>query len=124
MNNVSIIGRMASAVEIVPITGTHSNLVKFAIAVDSRVNKATNQKETWFFDCEAWDDVAKRINDFVSKGDRVGITGHLKQDKFIRKDGSKASLVKIVVSSCEFLDSHKIENSSASNEIKDEDVPF
>jgi len=130
MNNVSIIGRIATAPDVIPVEGNR-NVCKFSIAVDSRVLKATNQKQTWFFVCEAWDDVGKRIFDYVSKGERVGITGHLAQDCFIRRDGSKGSQVKIVVSSCEFLESKKSKDDSTSDKkseetslIKDDDIPF
>lgn len=103
MNNVNIIGRIASDVLKFNIKEFNKDVVKFAIAVDNRTRKTDGRKDTFFFECEAWDVVAQRIYENVDKGSKVGITGHLEQAKFTKKDGSKGSLVKIVVSGIEFL---------------------
>ena len=103
MNNVNIIGRVASDILKFPIAQFNKNVVKFAIAVDNRTRKTDGRKDTFFFDCEAWDIVGDKIYEVCKKGDKLGISGHLEQAKFTRKDGSNGSMVKIVVSGVEFL---------------------
>lgn len=103
MNNVNIIGRIASDVLKFPVLNFNKNVVKFTLAFDNRTRKTDGRKDTFFIDVEAWDVVADRIYEVCKKGDKVGISGHLEQAKFVRKDGTKGSIIKIVVSGVEFL---------------------
>lgn len=103
MNNVNIIGRIASDPLKFHIDQFQKNVVKFALAFDNRTRKTDGVKDTFFIECESWDKVADRIYEVCKKGDKVGITGHLEQAKFVRKDGSKGSMIKLVVSGIEFL---------------------
>lgn len=103
MNQVNIIGRIVSDPLKFHIDQFQKNMVKFAIGVDNRTRKTDGVKDTFFFECESWDKVADRIYEVCQKGDKVAITGHLEQAKFTRRDGSKGSMVKIVVSGIEFL---------------------
>ncbi|MBO7734192.1 MAG: single-stranded DNA-binding protein [Methanobrevibacter sp.] len=121
MNNVNMIGRVASDVLKFPIAQFNKNVVKFAIAVDNRTRKTDGIKDTFFFDCEAWDIVADKIYEACKKGDRLGISGHLEQVKFTRKDGTAGSKVKIVVSGVEFL-FPKREESQNTPECSNDDI--
>lgn len=109
MNNVNIIGRIASDPLKFHIDQFDKNMVKFALAFDNRTRKTDGVKDTFFIECESWDKVADRIYETCQKGDKVGITGHLEQAKFQRKDGSKASMIKLVVSGIEFLFNKRVE---------------
>lgn len=103
MNSVNIIGRVATDVLKFPVAKFNKNVVKFALAFDNRTRKTDGVKDTFFIDVEAWDVVADRIYETCKKGDRIAISGHLEQAKFVRKDGTKGSVIKIVVSGVEFL---------------------
>lgn len=103
MNSVNIIGRIASDILKFPVAKFNKNVIKFVLAWDNRTRKTDGIKDTYFIDVEAWDVVADRIYETCKKGDKVAISGHLEQAKFTRKDGSKGSLIKIVVSGVEFL---------------------
>lgn len=103
MNSINIIGRIASDILKFPVAKFNKNVVKFVLAWDNRTRKTDGVKDTYFIDVEAWDVVADRIYDTCKKGDKVAISGHLEQAKFTRKDGTKGSVIKIVVSGVEFL---------------------
>lgn len=109
MNNVNIIGRIASDILRFHIDQFNKDVYRFALAFDNRTRKTDGRKDTYFIDCEAWDIVGKRMYENCNKGDRVGLSGHLEQAKFTRKDGSKGSLIKIVCSGVEFLTEKKYE---------------
>ena len=114
MNQVNIIGRIASDPLKFNIQQFNKDVVKFALAFDNRTRKTDGRKDTYFIDCEAWDVVAQRIYESCRKGDKVGISGHLEQAKFTRKDGSNGSMIKIVVSGIEFLfERHETEEDQA-----------
>lgn len=120
MNNVNIIGRVASDPLKYHIDQFQKNVVKFALAFDNRTRKTDGVKDTFFIDVEAWDKVADRIYEVCQKGDKVGITGHLEQAKFVRRDGSKGSSIKIVVSGVEFLFDRREKEIKVNEEVDEE----
>ena len=103
MNSVNIIGRVASDILKFPVAKFNKNVIKFVLAWDNRTRKTDGVKDTYFIDVEAWDVVADRIYETCKKGDKIAITGHLEQAKFTRRDGTKGSIIKIVISGVEFL---------------------
>lgn len=129
MNNVSITGRCSSDV-LKFMTQEGRPVVKFSLAFDSRLKKDDGSKIASFIECEAWDLLATRVYDNVHKGDRVGLTGHLVQHKFTRKDGSSASIIKIIISSIEYYERRKEAEETSPADIKapppveEEDLPF
>ena len=131
MNSVNIIGRIAKEPLKFHIDQFNKNVVKFALAFDNRTRKTDGVKDTFFIDVEAWDVVADRIYERCHNGDWVGITGHLEQAKFIRKDGTNGSSIKIVVSGIEFLSPKKKEERPVQEEQEaeyiipeDTDLPY
>lgn len=108
MNNVNIIGRIASDILKFHIDQFNKDVIRFALAFDNRTRKTDGRKDTFFIECEAWDVVAQRMYENCDKGSKVGITGHLEQAKYKAKDGSTKSFIKIVVSGIEFLSEKKI----------------
>ena len=137
MNNVNLIGRLTHEVEN-RRTSTHREVAKLTIAVDGYGKDEDGNKKSYFFECEAWDDLGHRLWDNLRKGDKIAITGYLVQYKFERRDGSAGSAVKIVATSCDFLSPkheepkqeepkdalEKAYEEEVQEEIKDEDVPF
>ena len=131
MNSVNIIGRIAKDPLKFPIDKFNKNVVKFALAFDNRTRKTDGVKDTYFIDVEAWDVVADRIYERCHKGDKVAISGHLEQAKFIRKDGTSGSVIKLVVSSVEFLSPKRTEEKPVQEEEgaqydipEDTELPF
>lgn len=107
MNQVSIIGRIASDILKFHIDQFNKDVIRFALAFDNRTRKTDGRKDTYFIECEAWDVVGQRMYECCDKGSKVGISGHLEQAKYKAKDGSTKSFIKIVVSGIEFLSEKK-----------------
>lgn len=137
MNNVNIIGRIASDILKFHIDQFNKDVIRFALAFDNRTRKTDGRKDTFFIECEAWDVVAQRMYENCDKGSKVGITGHLEQANYKKKDGSNASFIKIVVSGIEFLSEKKVKDPQEMTnepiqeevveeeiEITDDDLPF
>lgn len=133
MNNVNIIGRVASDPLKFHIDQFNKDVIKFALAFDNRTRKTDGVKDTFFIECEAWDDVGHRIYDACKRGDKIGIAGHLEQAKFVRKDGSKGSMIKLIVSVVDFLfdkrettpkELESIETSEEEEVVEDDALPF
>ena len=123
MNQVQLIGRIASDILYQPCNQDRS-VRKFALAF-REARKVDGEDDTYYIDCEAWDKVGERIDQYCHKGDRVGIAGRLIQHKYVRADGSKAARIIVIVSSIEFLESKPKEKAEEKKEqVEDEDVPF
>ena len=134
MNNINLIGRVATDIIKNHIEMYNKDVISFALAFSDRVRKSDGEKPTHFIDCEAWADVATRIYENVRKGDKIAISGHIEQAKYTRKDGSKASKIKVVISTCEYLspkhtpvDENQIINDEIledTENLEDDKLPF
>ena len=92
MNTITIICRLTADPE-VKIVGQGEKakaVATFTVAVDNRFND-----EASFFDVNAWGKTAEVIANHVTKGQQIGITGRLEQQRW-EKDGQKRSKVIIV----------------------------
>lgn len=94
INNVTIVGRLVENAEFKQM-GSSLNM-RFSIAVNKskKVNDAW-EDEVSYIDVKAWGRLAERMVDKLSKGTKVTIAGHLKQDRW-EKDGQQRSKLGVV----------------------------
>lgn len=124
MNIVNEIGRLTKEVE-VRATTSGKSVTNFTIAVP----RFRRDDGADFLNCEAWGKTAENMGRYVKKGDRIGITGHLRSDSY-EKDGHKVYVTKIVCDEVEFLEYKRSEDQSVPDtggdfsEIDPADVPF
>lgn len=110
-------------------------VTQFSIAVN-RPKKDGVQEADWF-DCKAWGKTAEFVTNYIKKGSRVSIAGHLKQEKWVdRNTGENRSKVMIVIDRLENLTPRDPSAAPASKPSPmpavgqgrpstfDEDVPF
>lgn len=77
-----------------------AGVVNFTVASNSR--RYNRDTDTWedgdalFMRCNAWRDLATNITDSLSKGDRVIVSGRLKQRSY-EKDGQKRTVMELEV---------------------------
>jgi len=65
------------------------------------------EKETSFFDVEAWAKLGQRCADNLKKGRGVRVVGRLKQERWTDPDGKTKSKVKVVAEHVEFKPEYK-----------------
>lgn len=99
MNRVNLVGRLTRDVEM-RYTSSGVAVAKFGLAVGGR-----KENEVSFFDIVVWDKTAENCDKYINKGKQVGIDGHLQQNIWDAKDGSKRSKVEIVADKVQFLGS-------------------
>lgn len=123
MNSVQLIGRIGSDIQYIPCNQTRS-VRRFAMVFRSKT-KPTGEDDSYWIDCECWDKVGEKVDKYCFKGQKIAIAGRLVQQRFIRKDGTKASKIVIVISSIEFIEPKKQEeNEEVEEQVEDEDIPF
>eukprot|EP00850_Spirogloea_muscicola_P001888 SM000007S20848 [mRNA] locus=s7:521683:523212:- [translate_table: standard] len=63
--------------------------------------------ETDWYNIELWDKLAEIANDHVRKGDKVYVSGRVKIDKFLSKEGQPRTALKVVAQTLNFVEAYQ-----------------
>lgn len=97
-----LVGRMANEVELDQVDGNRT-VINFQVA-DNRFGKAADKQKADFFNCVAWNNVAKRFIKIVEKGDLVCIIGKVETGNYLNKENGKIQYTyKIIVDDFQLL---------------------
>ena len=96
MNNVMLIGNLATDVEVKEV-GEDKRVASFTLAVDR-----PGSEQADFVRVAAWNKQADACNRFLAKGKRVAVGGRLRSRSW-EEDGKKRSAIEVVAASVEFL---------------------
>lgn len=97
MNNVSLIGRITSDLELKRTT-TGKSVVNFCIAVNK------DKETTYFIDAVAWGGTAENICRFFKKGAQIGVSGMLTTHTS-EYNGQKRKYTEVMVNAFDFIGS-------------------
>lgn len=111
MNNVSIIGRLCSDVELKQ-TGSGVAVTSFCLAVDRKYQQKGEEKKADFIDVVAWRNNAEFISKYFQKGSMIGIEGELQTRTYTDKDGNNRKVTEVVVSGVTFCGKGGSQNGS------------
>jgi single-strand DNA-binding protein len=129
INRVIIIANTTKDVDLKQ-TPSGASVANFSIASNRKFKSGDETKEeVSFFDCVVWGKLAELCNQYVNKGDRVGIEGRLQQRRWENTEGKTQSKVEIVVENIQFLSNKKDGQKSTgqgvvSSGLSDNDNPF
>lgn len=123
MNNVQLVGRITKDIEL-RYTASQTAVTRFTVAVDRRKRDTGAD----FVRCSAFGKTAELMAQYVHKGDRIGVVGHIKTGSYER-DGQKVYTVDVIAESVEFLEpKHATEpsqnNGGAYGGVYDDDIGF
>ena len=99
MNTVTLVGNLTRDPEIRFFQGDKS-VVNSALAVNKSYKDATGEwkEETTFVDLSIWQNAgAENVANSMTKGDRVIVTGVLKQNTWQAEDGTNRSKIEVTV---------------------------
>jgi single-strand DNA-binding protein len=103
LNNLNIIGNLV-ADPTISYTTAGVTMVKFAIANNNTyLQDGRRVDEVSFFDCVSFGKQADVLAQYCKKGQRLAISGRIKQDRWEDKDGGKRSKTVIRVGDFQFL---------------------
>ncbi len=103
INRVVLVGRLTRDPELRK-TNSDVAVASFSIAVDSRMKNAEGEWGTTFLNCSIFGNQADNVFKFTRKGSLVGVEGSLNQRNFVRKDGTKGSVIEVICDRVAFLD--------------------
>jgi len=99
MNNVSLIGRLASDPTLRYTKGNDPKAVtRFTVAVNRRFNR----DKADFISCQAWNKMAEIVAEYCTKGSQVGVVGRIETGQY-DKDGKTVYTTDIVADEVEFV---------------------
>jgi single-strand DNA-binding protein len=97
-NKVQLIGNLGADPEIINLD-SGKKLAKFSIATNESYKNAQGEKieDTQWHNCVAWDRTAGLIEEYVTKGSEIAVSGKLVTRNYDDKDGNKRYITEIVV---------------------------
>lgn len=101
LNKTLLIGRLTNDPEI-RYTAKEKAVAHFGLAVDRPAKDG--EKAVDFFNCIAWDGLAKICGEYLKKGRLVAIEGRLQVSKYQDKSGQKRTSTEVVASNIQMLD--------------------
>lgn len=119
MNNVNLIGRIATDLELKDIGS--GKVVNFSLAVNNRKDKAT------FINVTAFNQVAENLVKYQKKGSQVGLSGYLQDNNYTDKNGNNIYTLKVLATSIEYLSGANKEEKlefSKDNDFKSEEAEY
>lgn len=131
INKVMLSGNLTRESEL-RRTQSGSAILNFGIAVnDRRRNSQTGEWEDYanFFDCVMFGARAEAVANYLTKGTKVAIEGHLRWSQWER-DGQKRSKVEVIVDELEFMSRRdnaqpvQAEVIDASTGVYEDSIPF
>lgn len=134
MNKVVLMGRLTKEPE--TRNGGDTNVAKYTLAVDRRVrrdNNDPNAQTADFISCVAFGKSADFAENWLHKGTKIAITGHIQTGKYTNKDGQTVYTTDVVVEDQEFAESKNAESKPKENTPTEggfvapddmEDLPF
>ena len=120
LNTITLVGRLTREPEWFKKNEETNAVANFALAFSQGL--VNGEEDTGFIDCKAFGKLANTIHEWLSKGDKVAISGRIHHRKFQRKDGSNGSVMEILVDNLEFIDVLKVGNEE--EEVNTEELPF
>ena len=124
MNQINLIGRTTKTPELRK-TQSGTSVTSFTLAVDRR----DKDKNTDFISCVAWSKTAEIINDYVGKGQLIGVTGRLQIRPYTDKEGNKRTAAEVVVDTFDFCERKQSDTQTPTSDFAeledgDDDLPF
>lgn len=103
LNNVVLIGRLTKDATL-KYTQSGTPVADFSIAVNKSVKQGDEYTDdVSFFDVHLWNKQAETLQQYLTKGKQVAISGSLKQDRWQDNDGQNRSRIVINAQSVQLL---------------------
>lgn len=126
MNQGMFVGNLTKDAEL-RYSNSGTAIVSFDVAVNDKEKKGDQWEDyASFFKCTMFGKRAEAVHKYLVKGQRVGITARIRQDRW-EKDGQKHSMVKFMVNDLDLLGNKSASEPSQTAEPSsdfEDDCPF
>lgn len=123
MNSVQLVGRLVRDPENRYAATSGMAVCRFTLAVYRRFAKEGEQSAD-FISCVAFGKTAEFIEKYFSKGQRIGLNGHIQTGSYTNKDGQKVYTTDVLVENCEFVEKKQDNPTPAAYMATNQGTPF
>ena len=102
INRVVLVGRLTKDPEI-RTTSSGAKVCQYTLAVN-RNRKADGQPDADFINCVSWNKTAELMNQYLSKGELIGIEGRIQTRSYDNQQGQKVYVTEVICDSVAFLE--------------------
>lgn len=118
MNVAVLIGRLTKDVELRFAAGSGTAVARFTLAV----NRQFKKDEADFISCIAFGKTGETIAQYITKGQKLAIKGHIQTGSFEAQDGTRRYTTDVIVDSFDFINGNSNSNNQQSRENADENL--
>lgn len=111
-NNVSLVGRLTKDIE-VNKTNSGKDVATFSLAVNDK--KVNDQQVSFFFNIVTWEQHARYLKQYASKGDLIGVNGRLTTRSYQKPQGDKVTITEVVADDVMLLNKKQAQQTSNQN---------
>ena len=111
INTITVTGRCTNAPDLRSVKAGKTKDDSYVAEVNIAVNK--DKDTVFFFPVVAWGSLAKALEEYVDKGDKITVSGYLAYKSWVNDNGEKRSRTYINANSVEFMT--KSENGKEKN---------
>jgi len=120
-NVVSLVGRITKEPEL--NQAGQSQVCKFTLAVNRNFKNQKGEYEADFINCTVFGNMAQTMEQYVSKGNLLAVTGRIQVRNYENNMGQRVYVTEIIVNNVSFLE-RKQESNHSSYDNLDDDLPF
>jgi len=106
MNKVILVGRLTRDPD-VKTTTSGKTVATFTLAVDRRFKNKDGQKEADFVPIVVWGKQAEIVDQYLSKGSQIGISGRLQVRSYDDKEGQRRYATEVIAEEVNFIGGNK-----------------
>jgi single-strand DNA-binding protein len=99
MNNITISGRVGRDAEL-RVIPSGTPVLSFPVASSKKVNQV--EKTTWF-ECSLFGKRAESLQQYITKGGQVVVTGSVELEQFQKSDGTSGAKIKVFVTDIDLV---------------------
>lgn len=106
MNKVILIGRLTRDPEVRYSAGADPvAIARYTVAVDRRGRRDDGEQTADFISCIAFRQKAEFAEQYLRKGVKIAVVGHIQTGSYTNKDGQKVFTTDVIVDEQEFVES-------------------
>ena len=103
INRVVLVGRLTKDPEY-RVTQSGVDVANFTLAINRNFTNAQGEREADFINVIVFRKQAQNVNNYLSKGNLVGVDGRMQSRNYENQDGRRVFVTEVVADSVQFLE--------------------
>ncbi len=123
VNNVTLLGRITKDPEVRSV-GSGNAVCNFSLAVNRNFKNAQGEYEADFINVVAFGNTAQRMQQYVSKGNMLAITGRIQTRNYENNMGQRVYVTEVVANNVSFVETNKSKQNNSNSYENQSPSPY